>query len=246
VGDRIVVTGGTGTIGRHVVPLLVDAGREVRVLTRHGGPSSPGVEHVHGDTLCGVGLDDAFTGADTVLHLAGGPRGDDVAMQHVVTAARRAGVRHLVLVSVTGADRVPVGYFRAKARSEEILAGSGVPWTVLRVAQLHEFVLPLVRALRRLPVLPVIRGLRVEPVDVHDAAARLAELTLADPAGRVRDLAGPQVHDLGSLLGATGVSRRISLRVPFPGPVGRAYRAGANLSADPERGTGTFAQFWSR
>ena len=86
--EPILVTGGTGAIGRRVVPLLRAAGRDVRVLSRHGAAHSPGVAHVIGDTRRGAGLDAAFAGASTVLHLAGGPRGDDVGARHVVDAAR--------------------------------------------------------------------------------------------------------------------------------------------------------------
>lgn len=105
MNPSILVTGGTGTIGSRVVPLLHDAGLEVRVLSRHPRPAESGVQHVAGDTVKGTGLDAALNGIDTVLHLAGGAKGDDVAAQNLVTGARRAGVRHLVLISVVGAGR---------------------------------------------------------------------------------------------------------------------------------------------
>lgn len=84
-----------------------------------------------------------------MLHLAGGAKGDDIAARHLAAAARAAGVGHLVLISVTGADRMSIGYFHAKARAEEIVASSGLPHTILRAAQLHDFVLPLARARHR-------------------------------------------------------------------------------------------------
>lgn len=239
----VLVTGGPGTVGREVVPLLVEAGQEVRVLSRHGGPSGTGVERVVGNTLHGSGLTAAFAGVGTVLHLAGGARGDDVAAGHVGAAARAAGVGHLVLISVTGADRMPLGYFRAKARAEDVVRASGVSWTVLRVAQLHDFLRPVVRVLAgvRLRVDP--RGLRFEPVGVEDVARRLVDLTLGEPAGRVPDLAGPEVLTLAELLTAAGVGGP-RLRVPLAGAAGRAYRAGENLAVDPVRGTLTWPEFF--
>lgn len=227
----ILVTGGTGTIGRRTVPLLHDAGRDVRILTRHPRASEPGVEHVAGDTVRGTGLDAALAGVATVLHLAGGAKGDDVAAQTLVAAAQRAGVRHLVLISVIGADRMPIGYFRMKAAAERTVEQSGIPFTILRVAQLHEFAVPIVKTLSNMRIAP--RGLRFESVGVDDVAARLAELTLGDPAGRVADLAGPQVHEVAEMVrsfdSARGTSRR-SLGIRIPGAVGRAYRAGDNLA----------------
>ncbi|MCS5718025.1 NAD(P)H-binding protein [Herbiconiux sp. CPCC 205763] len=252
----ILVTGGTGTIGRRVVPWLVEAGRSVRILTRHPGADSPGIEHVGGDTVTGRGVDAALSGVEVVLHLAGGAKGDDVAARTLVNAARVAGVRHIVMISVIGADRMPIGYFRAKAAAERTLAESGLPWTVLRVAQLHDFVLPIVRSMARLPLLPAPRGLRFEPVDRDEVAARLTALTLEAPAGRVPDLAGPEVLDIPQLAAAYAAAeaqarangrpprRRPSLPVRLPGAVGRAYRAGDNLAdTDTERGHRTWSDF---
>ena len=160
----VLVTGGTGNIGRRVVPLLREAGRDVRILSRHPREDEPGIQHVQGDTVAGSGVAAALEGVDVVLHLAGGAKGDDVAARNLAAAARDAGVRHLVLISVIGADRMPIGYFRAKAEAERVIAGSGVPWTVLRAAQLHDFVLPIARGMARMPLLPVPGGLRFEPV----------------------------------------------------------------------------------
>lgn len=89
----ILVTGGTGRIGRRAVALLRAAGHDVRVLTRHPGPDEPGVQHVAGDTVRGHGVEAALDGVDVVLHVAGGARGDDVAAARLATAAPRAAAR---------------------------------------------------------------------------------------------------------------------------------------------------------
>lgn len=243
----ILVTGGTGTIGRRVVALLREAGRDVRVLTRHPGTSGPGIEHVAGDTVAGTGLDAALQGVETVLHLAGGAKGDDVAARNLVAAARRAGIAHLVLISVIGADRMPIGYFRMKLAAEQEFAGGGIPWTILRVAQLHDFVLPVVRGMARMPVAPAPRGLRFEPVDVDEVAERLTGIALGAPAGRVPDLAGPDVLEVDEMIrifNDVQGRRRMLLPIRVPGAIGRAYRAGENLAGDDaQRGSRTWAQF---
>ncbi|GLY19603.1 NmrA family transcriptional regulator [Kineosporia sp. NBRC 101677] len=229
----VLVTGGTGTIGSRVVPLLVQADHDVRVLSRKPGTDRPQIQYVAGNTVKGRGLTEALEGVSTVLHLAGGAKGDDVAAENLVEAARRARTEHLVLISVVGADRMPIGYFRAKARAEQTFERSGVPFSIVRVAQLHEFVLPVAKFLTRLPLALAPRGLRFEPVDVDAVAQRLTELTLGRPAGRVADLAGPEVLDmrqiLGQYLAAQGRSRRL-VGTGIPGGVGRAYRAGENLA----------------
>lgn len=246
----ILVTGGTGNIGRRVVPLLRAAGRDVRILSRHPREDQPGIQHVEGDTVAGRGLEAALRGVEVVLHLAGGANGDDTAGRHLADAARTAGVRHLLLISVIGADRMPIGYFRAKAAAERAIAGSGVPWTVLRAAQLHDFVFPVVKGMAALPLTPAPRGLRFEPVDADEVAARLAELTLGSPAGRVPDLAGPEVLDIRELVAAYNERlgrRRRALPIRLPGAVGRAYAAGENLAGpDAERGTVSWHEYLTR
>lgn len=229
---RILVTGGTGTIGSIVVELLRSAEVPVRVLSRHDSAAQSDVENVVCDLATGDGLDEALLGIDTVIHLAGGPKGDAAATQNLVNAAQRSGIRHIVLISVVGADTMPIGYFREKLGAERAVERSGIPWTTLRAAQANSLVLKMLQALAKLPVVPNPTGLRAQPVDERDIAARLVELALADPAGRVPDLTGPETFDMGELarsyLTARG-RRRPLLRLRIPGAVGKAYRAGNNL-----------------
>jgi uncharacterized protein YbjT (DUF2867 family) len=231
----ILVTGGTGTLGRLAVPLLRDAGCKVRVLSRRGNETGHGVEYVTGDLLTGEGIGPAVDGAETVLHLAGAPKGDDRATRNLVRAASKVGVQHLVYISVIGADRVPLGWFRSKLGAERAVAESGLPWTTLRAAQFHDLVLNVVQKMAKLPVVPVPGGLRLQPVDSRDVAARLLDLTLDKPAGLASDLAGPKVYAMADLirgyLRACG-KRRLMMPVRIPGKVGRAYRAGENLALD--------------
>ncbi|MFJ4175206.1 SDR family oxidoreductase [Microbacterium sp. NPDC089696] len=244
----LLVTGGTGTIGRRVIPLLRAAGRDVRIASRNPRADEPGIQHVRVDTVSGDGLAAALGGVDVVLHLAGGAKGDDIAARNLAQAARECGVQHLILISVVGADRMPIGYFRAKAAAEQAIADSGVPWSILRAAQLHEFVLPIIRGMAKLPLLPAPGGLRFEPVHADEVAARLADLALGDPAGRVADVAGPEILDARQLAQAyadiNGGRIRRPLPVRIPGGVGRAYRAGENLAgAHADRGARTWQDF---
>ncbi|WP_433175467.1 SDR family oxidoreductase [Actinoallomurus sp. CA-150999] len=242
-----LVTGGTGLLGSQVVPLLRQAGHTVRVLSRHDREPGDGVEYVAVDLMTEEGLAKALDGVRTVLHLAGGPKGDDVATRNLVQAAERAGtVEHLVLISVIGADTVPVGYFARKAEAERIVAASRIPHTILRAAQFHDLTLKTVRAMAKAPVLLAPGGIRWQPVASGEVAARLAELTLGEPAGRVPDLAGPRVYTLEELqrsyLTAVG-KRRMRFPVRVPGKVGKAYRSGANITLGEPTGSETWEQF---
>lgn len=229
----ILVTGGTGNLGRHVLPLLREAGR-VRVLTRGHHEPAGAVEYVTGDLIRDEGVDAAVQPAQTVLHLAGGPKGDDEATRHLMRAAASAGVRHVVYVSVVGADSVPLAWLRSKHEAEQAVIESGISWTILRAAQFHDLVLQVLEKLAKAPVVPMPSGLRLQPVDAREVAARLVHLTLGHPMGRVPDMVGPQVQEMSELartyLHATG-RRRPILPVRIPGRAGPAYRAGENLAA---------------
>jgi uncharacterized protein YbjT (DUF2867 family) len=251
----ILVTGGTGNLGRLVVTRLQAAGTPVRVLSRQDRKPAEGVEYVVGQLDTGAGVDGALSGVDTVVHCAGSMKGDEDRAATLVRAAARAGVGHVVNMSVVGADRVPIvsradramfGYFAHKRAAEEVIAGSGVPWTTLRATQFHDLVLMTVRAVAKLPVMPVFAGFRFQPVDARDVADRLVELALGEPVGLAPDVAGPEIRSMTELardyLRATG-KHRLVVPVHVPGGAARAYRAGANLAPDRAVGTRTWAEF---
>jgi uncharacterized protein YbjT (DUF2867 family) len=255
MSKSILVTGGTGTLGRLLVPRLRTAGFAVRVLSRSPHLATDGVEYVVGDLSTGAGVDLAVAGVDVIMHAAGSTKGDGAKAQRLVEAARRAGGRpHLIYISVVGADTIPVtsaidrmtlGYFAEKRIGEIAVAESGLPWTTLRATQFHDLALVAVRGLAKLPVIPAPRA-RVQPVDAGEVADRLVELALNTPAGLVPDIAGPRVYGMDELirgyLQATG-RRRPMISVSMPGRGGKAYMAGANLAPDRAVGTRTWEEF---
>jgi uncharacterized protein YbjT (DUF2867 family) len=244
----ILVTGGTGTLGRHVVPLLRDEGRDIRVLSRHSHPSGDGIDFVSGDLATGEGIEAAVKGAEIIVHCAGTSKGDEGKARNLVRAGSRAGAQHLVYISVVGADRIPLaggidramfGYFGSKLAAERVVADSGLPWTTLRAAQFYDLLLTVARQMAKLPVIPVPAGIRFQPVDTGEVASRLVELTLGTPAGLVPDMAGPRVYGMADLLRGYLRARgkhRMMVPVRLPGQAARAVRAGANLA--PERAVG--------
>jgi uncharacterized protein YbjT (DUF2867 family) len=246
--SRILVTGGTGTLGRHVVPRLRDAGCDVRVLSRRTQEAADGIEYVTGDLLKDEGIQAAVDGAGIIVHCAGSSKGDDEETRNLVRAASRAGTQHLVYISVVGAERIPVvsgvdrtmfGYFASKRAAEKVVADSGLPWTTLRAAQFHDLMLMVARQLAKLPVIPVPAGFRFQPVDADEVAARLVELALGTPAGLAPDIAGPRVYGMADLVRGYLRARhkhRLVVPVRVPGKAARAFRAGANLA--PERAVG--------
>lgn len=237
----ILVTGGTGTLGRPTVELLRRAGRDVRILSRTAGDG-----RALGDLTTGSGLDAALEGVDILLHLATSASSKDVAQATMLMdAAAQAGVTHVIFISIVGVDAVPYSYYRAKLESERVIERSGIPFTILRATQFHSFVAMIPRAQQRLPVIFSLDA-PDQPIAVEEVAARLVELVDAGPSGRVADIGGPEQLTLRSAIGmwqrAAGTRKPVwTLRLG--GKTMRALRAGRHMPGLPGYGTGTFAEY---
>lgn len=235
----LLITGGTGTLGRPTVETLRAGGIEPRILSRRPGPG-----HVVADLQSGAGLPEALAGVETVLHLATNRRSDARTTQRLLQATRSAGVQHLVYLSIVGVDAVPLGYYRSKLACEELVAGSGVPFTILRATQFHDFVAGAFRAQGRLPKVITV-DVPFQPISTAAVAERLVSLAGASPAnGRVEDLGGPEVLPMAELArqwlvarGAmTEAAERRVVEWHAPGKLVGAYRAGLHTTGSPGPG----------
>ena len=227
----IAIFGGTGTLGRQLLPGLVDAGRDIRVIARHAPPrdaalSRLGVEWMRGDVRDARVLDAALRGVDTVVSAIAGFGGQDALGSKAVDrdgnlalieAAGRAGVASVVMLSINGAGpEHPIELFRDKWAAEEALRASGLSWTIIRPTAYLESWLgiiggPLVETGRTR-----IFGTGRNPINFVSAAdvARFVELAIDD--SRLRSTAievpGPEnltLDDLASLVeSASGRSGR--------------------------------------
>lgn len=250
LAERILVTGGRGTLGRVVVQRLLEGGQKARVLSRKPQPagSRTPYEWATGDLTTGAGLDSALEGVTTVVHCATrGPRADVKMARLLTEAARRQAHRpHLVYISIVGIDRISFGYYRAKLESERLIQRSGLPWTVLRATQFHDLIAKITQAQRRMPVVLALAGVRFQPIDVRDVADRLTALATGDPAGRVPDMGGPQVRthtELTRLCLRAAGRHRLVVPLWLRGGVFEGLRQGANLVPYRAVGRITFEEF---
>lgn len=240
---RIAVAGGTGLVGRFIVDEVRAAGHQPVVIARSAGV----------DILTGAGLDAALDGAPVVIDVSNTtamrrPAATaffETGTRNLLAAGQRAGVAHHVLLSIVGIDRLPMGYYAAKLDQEALVRGSGVPSTIMRATQFHEFVPEL---LARVPG-PVVAmpRMRVQPVAAREVAAALVALATGAPVGTAPEIAGPEQLDLAGLarrvLQARG-RRRLVLSFRLPGAAGRAMAGGALLATGPGlRGQQTFGEW---
>jgi uncharacterized protein YbjT (DUF2867 family) len=245
---QVLVTGATGTLGRKLVGAATAAGHNVRAMSRRSHVGYTGVHWSQGDLLANTGVDAAVEGVDVVVHCAtqGTSDKDVTSTENLITAARRAGVAHIVYVSIVGIDRIPLPYYKTKLRVERALEASGVGHTVLRATQFHDLIKMTFSIQRFSPLLCALRGVRFQPIDTREVTSRLVELIDCEPGGRVTDIGGPAVHthaELARIYLADRGGRRPVVEVPVPGRIVAGYRAGANLAPDNPVGTIGFADY---
>ena len=239
--SSILVTGGTGHLGRPTVSHLRAAGHGVRVLSRKQGP-----DRAVADLTTGVGLQTAFDGVDVVVHLATSlGHGDVQQARNLVEAA--AGIRHLVVMSIAGIDRIPLSYYKTKLAVEQIVGESHVPYTIQRATQFHDLIDRVFSAQRYSPVL-FAPTMSLQPIAVEDVASRLTELVGQVPLkGHAPDIGGPErrtVHDLARIWKQAKGSRRPIVPVRLGGKVFRAFANGEAMVDGPTYGRITFAEYF--
>src|SRR5262245_54861999 len=206
---KIVVIGGSGLIGKKLIPLLRGRGHEAMSAS----PSS-GV-----NTITGEGLAKALAGADVVVDVTNAPSWEDKAVldffetstRNVLSAEAAAGINHHVALSVVGADRMPdSGYMRAKVAQEKLIKAGRVPYTILRATQFFEFLAAIAG-----PGADTVHvsDAPMQPMAADDVAAALADVVVGSPARGILEVAGPESQSIaafvGKALAASGDTRRV-------------------------------------
>ena len=176
---KIVVIGGSGLIGKKLVPILRERGHEAVSASPSSGVNA----------LTGEGLAEALAGANVVVDVSNSPSWADAAVmeffdtstRNLLAAETAAGVGHHVALSVVGADRMPdSGYMRAKVNQEKLIEAGGVPYSIVRATQFFEFLGGIADSgaegdTVRLSTAPM------QPLAADDVAAALADIAPKTP-----------------------------------------------------------------
>jgi uncharacterized protein YbjT (DUF2867 family) len=251
---NVLVTGGTGSLGRELVVALRGAGHRARVMSRRPGT---GADWVQANLATGKGLEAAVADMDVVIHAATAAArpwrigATDVAgTRRLLDAAKRAHVAHFVYPSIVGMEGVAYPYYRAKLAAERIVADGLVPWSILRATQFHTLMEVFLGAFSKLPRLTAIPfRWQFQPVDTRDVATRLVEAAAASPGGRLPDFGGPEVRTFNSLAASWLKARRLDknlVNLPVPLKFSRQFAEGRLLCPDHMDGKTTFEQYLVR
>ena len=209
------------------------------------------------DLVAGTGIDAALAGVDAVIDTANvstlsasdATAFFTTATGNLIAAARRAGVGHVVLLSIVGIDRIPYDYYAGKVAQERVVEASAVPWTIVRATQFHEFAAQLYQRAKVGP-LHIAPRARVQPIAAAEVGAHLATMAAGPAQGRARDIGGPREERLDEMVRA--YARHQGRRgwipsVSLPGAQMKGMRAGDALPGpDAVLGTETFAAWLAR
>lgn len=186
---KITVMGASGLIGSTVVELLTARGHDVVAASRDTGA----------DVISGAGLANAVAGADVLVDVVNSPSFDDdpvlafftTSTTNQTAAATAAGVGHYVALSIVGNDALSdSGYMRAKIAQEKILRASGLPHTVVRATQFHQFAGAITDGYLGDGEVRVPDAL-IQPIAGADVAAEVARAAQAAPINGVVEIGGP-------------------------------------------------------
>ena len=187
---KILIIGGTGLIGSKTVPILRQAGHEVVAASPKSGVN----------TITGEGVKEAVSGAQVVIDLANSPSFEDKAVleffqtsgRNLLAAEAAAGVRHHVALSIVGTDRLQSsGYFRGKMAQEELIAESGIAYTIVRSTQFFEFTAGIAQA-GMVGQVAHVPTAYYQPIFSDDVADAVTAAVLADPVNGIIEIAGPE------------------------------------------------------
>jgi uncharacterized protein YbjT (DUF2867 family) len=244
--SNVLVTGGTGGLGRELVTRLLARGHTVSITSRDASSSAPDGVTVHGvDLKSGQGLAEAVAGQDVVVHAATNIRGKKKVevggAQHLLSAIGDARP-HLIYVSIVGVDRHHYGYYRAKWGAEQAFEAGDVPLTIQRATQFHS----LLHRLLSLPISGLPYGSTFQPIDTTEVADRFADLVDGPPQGRAEDIGGPEVLSIDELTGqwaeVFGAKPRC-FTLPATGKAFRDFGKGIQTTPDHKVGTITWKQY---
>ena len=258
----ILVTGGTGHLGRDIVRLLQTTGEDrIRVLARRPA-TDPDIDWIKGDLGTGEGVAKAVAGVDAIIHAAtnspAARRGrlragdffsspedvDVVGTRRLLAWAHSAGTKHFLHVSIVGVQGSRVPYSRVKATAENLVREGPVPWSIVPATGFYWLLARMLDQMagRRVWMLP--SNLHMQPCDSADFAAYIVSCLEDGPRGVRADFGGPQVLTLAEVARqyqqARGIKRRI---IGIPLPSFALGAVGQQVVDDGRHGTTTWSEW---
>ncbi|MEM7113286.1 MAG: NAD(P)H-binding protein [Chloroflexota bacterium] len=246
----VLITGGTGELGKALVPRLLAAGYKVCIGSRRAAPTElpDGVSWAQMDLATGEGVAKANI-ADIIIHAASSPfRNTDATdvegAKRLLEVAKEP--EYFLYISIVGVDKIPYRYYRYKVATEEVVAQGQVPWGILRATQFHSLLDMGLAAQRKWPFFLVPKGYNFQPIATKEVADVMVTAVIERQLGHLPDLAGPESRpatELAQMWQASQGLNKPIWQLPMLTKAARAFQAGHHTL--PERPFGTITwQDW--
>ena len=249
---RVLVTGGTGVLGREIVSRLLEKGDTVRVMSRSPRRGTTNVEWAPAQLLTGEGLPEALQDVDVVIHaLADRNFGKtDVEMTHLLLEkAKAVKIGYFLYISIVGIDKLPAAPARIKLACEALVRDRGIPYATLRFTQFYELVDTMLHLLTWLPIGFLPMDWKMQPIDAGDTADQVVRVVNERSLGLLPDVAGPEVLTFKEMLRTwkhVRGSHKLVLHLPIPGKFAAAGRNGLLPAPNAHVGKSTWGQWLHR
>ncbi len=250
---RILVTGGTGALGRDIVARLAQTSHTIRITSRQAKPTEAKMEWSQVDFETQTDFSDTLRDVDVIVHCMSNSmrseKADVLGTQRFLADVRRTTIKNFIYISIVGADRIPYSYYQHKVMIEKAVQESGVPYSIVRAAQFHGFLdmlLNLTKNLWWLPILPLPMNWQFQTIDTREVAAYLMPFIDGSATGKIDNVAGPQVMHLGDMARAWQAAQGLhkpQVHLPIPGGMAQGFVKGENTAPDKAYGSITWADY---
>jgi nucleoside-diphosphate-sugar epimerase len=251
VKKNVLVTGGTGTLGKEIVKQLMSEGYDPLILS---SKNQAGKKIVQGDLITGSAIGEAVKNTDVIIHCASDPRNsaevDIKGTSNLLNAIPGRQNPYLIYISICGVDRSNYQYYQNKFDVERMIQVSGFPNLVIRITQFHDFVLHriLLPNIKEDSVMEVPYGLRFQSIDVKDAARYIVNVVQDKPKTPVVTIGGPQILSIKEMAEVylNNKEQKYAIRESaVENDFYNIFRSGINLVPEGKVGTITWDAFLS-
>lgn len=204
---KVLLTGGTGQLGKMLIREVAAQHFSIDVLTREKEfASKTNIGYVSADLTNYTSLTGALNqDYDVVVHCASNPKESDLidvkGTQNLLGAIEGKNVKNFIYISIVGVDKTTYKYYQNKLRAEELIIGSGVPYTILRITQFHDFVLNRILVggnENEVSMIPA--GLNFQPIDLSDVSKRILQLIKSAPTNSILQIGGPEILNIQEII----------------------------------------------
>ncbi|CAF2643448.1 unnamed protein product [Rotaria sp. Silwood2] len=263
---KILVTGGNGVLGQAVSKLFLSNNTNFLIASRNqkaktydnnNAASHLNLKWNYMDLSKKEGLNKSVNNdIDTILHLASihiqkidGQPGDIILTKNLLDSIQEKNIKHFVYISIVGIDKIPFSYYKAKLECEHLIKASGIPYTILRATQFHDFVDFVASKLLKFPITIVPKSFKVQPIQVEAVAMELDKIIKESPLNSTYNIGGKKIYNMKEIMDSLLKIRhenKLILNMPAISNVIKGFIKGYNTCGNISLNSNTWEEYLSK